>query len=204
MSCKPTLLEKNILQLRKPDLTETLFFLAKWFTLKRFLMNNVNNENTIFWFSYQTGLKTADITDRRTTSYCEGIPYDTSYYLCCSGVVTPKTGSKPRCCGTQSYDYASELCCQGNIYPKEGVRPGCCGNLAFDAEFFLCCQPGSISPKRGSRPRCCGSQGYDPEIERCCLGYVVVTGLTCPWNWYAAHILMVYLSKRSHVFEFIT
>ncbi|CAH3172935.1 unnamed protein product, partial [Porites lobata] len=105
-----------------------------------------------------------------------GVPYDPLFYLCCSGVVTPKTGSKPKCCGTRSHDYASELCCQGNIYPKDGLRPGCCGSIAFDAEFFLCCAADHISPKRGTNPRCCGTQGYDPAIERCCPGYVVVKG----------------------------
>ena len=79
-----------------------------------------------------------------------GVPYDPLFYLCCSGVVTPKTDSKPKCCGTRSHDYASELCCQGNIYPKDGLRPGCCGSIAFDAEFFLCCAADHISPKRGT------------------------------------------------------
>ena len=132
-------------------------------------------------FFLQTGQELEGAKDRRgALSDCSGVPYDPLFYLCCSGVVTPKTGSKPKCCGTRSHDYASELCCQGNIYLKNGLRPGYCGSLAFDAEFFLCCAADHISPKRGTNLRCCGIQGYDPAIERCCPGYVVVTGLQCP------------------------
>ena len=57
---------------------------------------------------------------------CSGIPYDTSEFICCSGVLQVKLGSQPACCGTSSFDQSTQTCCNGQVrnvclvddYPK--------------------------------------------------------------------------------------
>ena len=46
---------------------------------------------------------------------CSGIPYDTSQFICCSGVLQIKLGSQPACCGTSSFDQSTHTCCNGQV-----------------------------------------------------------------------------------------
>ena len=116
------------------------------------------------------GTKRMEAGERRWyTPKCNGRPYNPAFYLCCSGYLARKTGSRPACCGRYSYNASFYLCCSGHIARKTGSRPACCGRYSYNASFYLCCS-GHIARKTGSRPACCGTISYNATFYLCCSG----------------------------------
>ncbi|KAL3858761.1 hypothetical protein ACJMK2_009014 [Sinanodonta woodiana] len=95
--------------------------------------------------------------------------YNPTFSMCCSGVVQPRSGLKPSCCGTKGYDATFSTCCLGNSQARSGIQPSCCGTLGYDAALSMCCS-GTIQPRSGIQPSCCGRIGYDAAFRKCCNG----------------------------------
>ena len=51
----------------------------------------------------------------RRQALCSRIPYDTSQFICCSGVLQVKIGLQPACCGKSSFDQSTQTCCNGQV-----------------------------------------------------------------------------------------
>ena len=90
---------------------------------------------------------------------------------CCGGVIQPRIGHKPGCCGTENYDSHFRLCCNNTIQPRLGNKPDCCGTENYDSHFHMCCD-GIIHPRLGRKHACCGTKSYNGYFFKCCKGVV--------------------------------
>ena len=59
------------------------------------------------------------ISDKWTFGTC----FDMNIYIWTNGVINPRTGISPGCCGTWVYDLRFSICCNGVINPRTGISP---------------------------------------------------------------------------------
>jgi len=57
-----------------------------------------------------------------TAQLCNGVPYNTSFAICCGGVLSAPKGADNACCGTKPYWTNVTRCCPGDILRPSGWR----------------------------------------------------------------------------------
>jgi len=109
------------------------------------------------------------------TELCNGMPYDPSNQVCCSGhLLVIHSPLATECCGVSSlYDPLTQKCCHNTVYNSTYE---CCGlNGFYNPVTQICCEgiPHTITPN--SNPTCCGPVVITSGCEQCVNGIVVAS-----------------------------
>ena len=88
-------------------------------------------------------------------------------YICCHGIMRPRSSIYSVCCGPHDYDYRSHMCCADRVVYKPGGLPKCCGMQSYNAQSHMC-YGGTVLPRKPT----CRNQAYDPRECICCNGVI--------------------------------